>query len=80
MAKVEKIKDINDWMSLCLKHNVKCYVVRVPFVGKFQIESNFNGKITRFNKLLDTNKEANEALEKTYKFYHDMIEEGIAKV
>lgn len=65
---------ISNAISICLKEGIKCYIIRSK-PSKFYIEVNDNGKVTRFRKSLENNREANTSLQKTYKYYAKSIKD-----
>ncbi len=58
---------ISNAMSICFKNGVKAYVICLN-KNTFYIESIVSGKVKRYSKSSKNNKEANEALKKTYIF------------
>ena len=70
MKGYKKHIDINTAMSICLRNGIKVYPV---INGRmFQIEVDDNGKITKFDKLVDGKSVAN-AQSKTYRHYALLI-------
>lgn len=61
------LMEINKAMSLCLKNGIKVYPVQINR-KKIFIESDKNGKVTRYKKVLDNIKDINKAIESTYIF------------
>ena len=51
-------------MTECFRNNIKVYPIFTVVGWKIQVS--INNKITTYNKVLNTNKEKNEAITKTY--------------
>ena len=58
--------EISDAMAKCFKNGIKCYPIKTSLGWKIQYV--VNGKKVTFDKILNDNKEKNEAITKTY-FY-----------
>ncbi len=61
--------EISDAMAKCFKNKIKCYPIKTSLGWKIQYI--INGKKNTFNKTLNSNKEVNEAMTKTYIFLYE---------